>query len=348
MAKDNLPLLFVDTNVFLSFYKADGEAGLTLLEHVQKLSGSLIVTDQIEGEFLNNRQRVISDALERIVDPKIPLDVPAYLKQSATLKRIQNHKSKIKDGIAKLRERIEGLTQKPERDPVFKTVRKVFAQVTPINLKFAKDKQDLIFDSALRRFQRGYPPRKKQDNSIGDAINWEWILDCAKTLSRDVLIVARDGDYGLYQKGILNDFLSQQFKAKTKRKAELVQLLSDALSRLNVKVSEAEVKEEQQIVQKENPQPNHPAFWPKVLDRVFEDSPAAYGMLKMASSVDYVRDNLRVTYLPHQGDMPIMILQLGVGRMIQEAFKELDFAPLKSFSVGTLGNEHITAGFPEH
>src|SRR5580765_7471463 len=41
------------------------------------------------------------------------------------------------------------------------------------------------------------PPRKPNDTSMGDAINWEWIVECAKTLNGSVIIVSRDRDYGV-------------------------------------------------------------------------------------------------------------------------------------------------------
>ena len=43
-ADESKPLLFVDTNIFLDFYRARGETGLTLLDHLKTVSESLIIS----------------------------------------------------------------------------------------------------------------------------------------------------------------------------------------------------------------------------------------------------------------------------------------------------------------
>ena len=52
-------LLFVDTNIWLDFYRARNETGLRLLEHVEAVSEKLIVTYQLESEYKKNRQAAI-------------------------------------------------------------------------------------------------------------------------------------------------------------------------------------------------------------------------------------------------------------------------------------------------
>ena len=50
---------------------------------------------------------------------------------------------------------------------------------------------------------------------MGDAINWEWTLQCAKESSRNIVIVSRDNDYG-FESGnerILHDCLAAEFRA---------------------------------------------------------------------------------------------------------------------------------------
>jgi hypothetical protein len=39
-------LLFVDTNIWLDFYRARTEAGLSLLEHLEAVAEHIIVTSQ--------------------------------------------------------------------------------------------------------------------------------------------------------------------------------------------------------------------------------------------------------------------------------------------------------------
>jgi hypothetical protein len=76
------PLLFIDTNIFLDFYRAEGDAGMTLLNRIDSVSPFLMMTDQVEMEFPNNRQHVISAALKKVTVPNMPPFVPAYLSDS--------------------------------------------------------------------------------------------------------------------------------------------------------------------------------------------------------------------------------------------------------------------------
>jgi hypothetical protein len=114
-----------------------------------------------------------------------------------------------------------------------------------------------VESQARRRFAFGYPPRKPGDTSLGDAINWEWIIECALKCgaSKNIVIVSRDGDYGVVHDSavILNDFLSAEFKERVsqKRRIVLTNRLTDAVKLLNEKVEEADVKEEQDIIEEE-------------------------------------------------------------------------------------------------
>src|SRR5258706_15494840 len=136
------PLLFVDTNIFLNFYRAKGEAGLTLLERVQSVADSLIMTDQIEVEFAKNRENVLQETLRTIVAPAIP--VPAYLDKSRVANAIEKHQERIRKQIDVLKNRLNRLFEDPARnDPVFKIVRRLttnkHVQSVQRSLKFATE-----------------------------------------------------------------------------------------------------------------------------------------------------------------------------------------------------------------
>ena len=44
-------LLFIDTNVWLDFYRARNETGLQLLSHVEAVADRIVVNFQLEAEF---------------------------------------------------------------------------------------------------------------------------------------------------------------------------------------------------------------------------------------------------------------------------------------------------------
>jgi hypothetical protein len=323
MAKQTL--LFVDTNIFLDFYRAGGEAGLTLLEHIEKVADVLIMTDQLEMEFLNNRQTVISAALAKLTAPAIPSFVPAFLLDSQNAAGIEKNIQQIKKRVETMKQRYARCLKDPSvSDPVFKTFKGIVAKSSR-NLKAATaEERKEILTLANERYQRGFPPRKKQDQSIGDAINWEWILACAKGIPADVLIVSRDSDYGLLSDGgYLNDWLAQEFKEKVsiKKKAQLFPSLTQALKKLGVKVTAAEEKEEQNII-KQTPAPvkrvsrgvpelpliddddtgdgfeDVPPFWHSVRGQLLKASPFLHSYLLEAASITFSNDTLEINFAP--------------------------------------------------
>src|ERR1041385_1955037 len=114
-------LLFIDTNIFLDFYRTEGDAGLSLLEHVETVSGNLIMTDQVEAEFYCNRQRVISQALTNVKIPQIPDFMPAYLADSKTAAALNKDIDRVKNRIRVIKDRFARILKDPARnDPVFK------------------------------------------------------------------------------------------------------------------------------------------------------------------------------------------------------------------------------------
>ena len=326
------PLLFVDTNIFLNFYRSRREIGVKLLERIESVSHLLIVTDQTEAEFLKNRQKVIWDALRDFKLPEIQISFPGYLSDSKDAAAIRRSAERVRNGIKRLKERFAGLLNNPSKnDPVFRAVKKAMSKETALNLKYAaKDTKEEVFVSALKRFQRGFPPRKADDSSMGDAINWEWVLRCGGNPSNDVLIVSQDGDYGYG--GYLNDWLAQEFKTITKRKAELLPTLSEALKRLDVKVTAAEEKEEQSIIKRKQ---SVPVFWPLVLEQMEVRFPETHALLSRADYVEYANDKLTICFEHENRRLAAILTSDETNHCIQNVFRELRYSPLKEIIFGS-------------
>jgi len=304
MAKSTKPLVFIDTNIFLDFYRTEVEAGLSLLKHVESVLDSLILTDQVEMEFLKNRQWEIVAALKALKPPETPQVVPAYLAESKAATGIEKGQKQIKQQITRLRNRLAKVLDKPAlHDPVFRTVRLVFAHSSPLNLKSADSKQTELLDRAVRRFQRGMPPRKKGDTSIGDAINWEWIIESVKATGRDVIVVSRDGDYGIMfnDKSYLNDWLTQEFRKRVPAhcRIEYTRSLTKALRRLAVKVSPPEEFEEKRIIAKHTGSlgfSSLDALWQELLARSGRASPFVRTYLSVARPVSLSEELLTIGF----------------------------------------------------
>src|SRR6516165_8046505 len=100
----------------------------------------------------------------------------------------------------------------------------MFHQDSDLLLSRRKDIRKKIRSKALRRFLQGYPPRKSNDISIGDAFNWEWMVHCAETRKADLVIITRDSDFGVTigDQCYPDDHLQQEFKERVGKRRKVV------------------------------------------------------------------------------------------------------------------------------
>jgi len=152
-----------------------------------------------------------------------------------------------------LKARILSTLESPKaKDRIYQTMQRLFSNQSKLNLRHDTPEYKIVWRKALRRFLEGRPPRKKDDTSAGDAVNWEWIVRCIEETNRDVIIVSRDADYGLTLngKGYANNWLTEEVKERVnqQRKLILVDRLSSALKILDVKVTREEITSERATI----------------------------------------------------------------------------------------------------
>jgi predicted nucleic acid-binding protein len=248
-------LVFIDTNIFLDFYRIrKTNVSMKYLEEIEKHKELIIINSQVEMEFKKNRQSVILESLAEVRKFDVPnLSVPMILNDTKTVDLISKSKNEIKLNKKKLTDRIEKILKNPNQDPVYKSLEKLFSHKSEINLSRENKLRFSIRNLAKKRFVLGYPPRKKSDNSIGDAINWEWIIYCAQKTGKKIILVTRDSDFGAIDptESYLNDWLNQEFKERVgrRRKIILTDKLSQAFKLLKIPVSTEMIEEEQKVSQ---------------------------------------------------------------------------------------------------
>lgn len=246
-------LLFIDTNIWLDFYRAKNETGLGLLRRAEAISEKIIVTYQLESEFKRNRQTVILDAMKELKAPQQVLR-PGIFSDAQATKMIARNLNDIEKRVKKLQAQLVRALDDPTMyDPVYQACQRIFRREgSPIVLTHDRKVRHSIRTLALRRFLHGCPPRKRNDISIGDAFNWEWMLHCAKENTAELVIVSRDSDYGVSygDKNYINDDLRQEFsdRVSQKRKLLLYPKLSDALKHFALPVTKQEQEAESEIV----------------------------------------------------------------------------------------------------
>lgn len=253
MAKTIKQLLFIDTNIWLDFYRARNETGLALLKHAEAVSDRIIVTYQLESEFKRNRQAAILEGIQELKPPGQVARPGIFsdAKASAVLARSMKEADKR---VRALKQKLTRVLDNPSaHDPVYQACQRIFHREDTLVLSREDKTRHTIRRRAFRRFLHGCPPRKRNDTSIGDAINWEWMIHCANAENAELVIVSRDSDFGITFEGraYVNDHLKQEFAERVSRKRKLLLYgkLSDALKHFAVPVTPQEEAAEAEIAE---------------------------------------------------------------------------------------------------
>lgn len=250
-------IFFIDTNVYLDFYRLSGESAKRQLASLERHADKLITSEQVRMEFLKNRQKVISKALSDLKAPNNE-GIPQIFSESRSAKSLSSARQQATKRFKELKTHAIKFLDDPSRyDEVYKTFNRIYRKDTRLTLSRSMKVRYEIRNLARKRFILGYPPRKQNDTSIGDAVNWEWIIRCAQTEdgAPHVMIVSRDGDYGatIERKTFLNDWLRREFKERLgkNRKIELTDSLTNALKRMGELVKKEDESEEDVILSKQ-------------------------------------------------------------------------------------------------
>jgi len=241
-------LVFIDTNIYLDFYRSQNDAELSLLYELLKIKNKIISTDQVEMEFKKNRQKVIIESLNAIPTPNV-ISFPAFALKIKWVKRANRIMKELKTRVKQFKDYFAKVMLEPRRyDKVYKACQEIFEYKSNLNLRRPDKERYKIRSLARKRFMLGYPPRKSDSITLGDTINWEWIVTCCNKEKKDVVIVSRDGDYGITFNGksFMNDWLNEEFKSRIspRRKVFLTNKLSEALKKLSVLISKEAEKAE--------------------------------------------------------------------------------------------------------
>jgi PIN domain len=180
--------LFIDTNILLSFYSLnqDDLAELNkIINAIEKQQITLLLTDQIIDEFNRNREQRIDGAIKSFRTqafnsqfPQLCEDYPEIDSLRESLKHYEQAHAAL---TAKIIVDIKAKTLKADR-----IVQSLFSLGKRLSNSVA------TLDRARLRMGIGNPPGK--NNSLGDAINWECLLDETPE-GEDLYFITGDKDY---------------------------------------------------------------------------------------------------------------------------------------------------------
>src|SRR5260370_15181252 len=105
---------------------------------------------------------------------------PGIFSDTKAIRAMAKAQKQAEKRVKGLRRRLVRALENPGvHDPVYKVCQRVFHKRDDISLSRDNVLRRVIRRNAFKRFLLGDPPRKKNDTSIGDAFNWEWIVHCA-------------------------------------------------------------------------------------------------------------------------------------------------------------------------
>lgn len=215
--------VFLDTNVLLSLYKLSGP-DLDELQKVIKLADvgklNVHISEQVCSEYWRNREAVIKQSLEQFIKAKgsqlIPNLVRPYPKAETLRKTL--------GAASALVQELKDEADKDVRENKLKAdqvVGRLFAKFPP------KAITPQILGLARRRHDLGNPPGK--GNTLGDAVNWEWLLATIPKPT-NLHLVSVDGDYeSELHPNELKEYLQREWGASNGGDVRLYRSLPDFL-----------------------------------------------------------------------------------------------------------------------
>ena len=252
-------LVFIDTNIYLDFYRIrKSNVSMKYLDEIVKHKDLIIASSQIEMEFKKNRQSVVLESIGELKKlSSINLSFPAIIANAQASKMLKKHKQSVEKQKKILKDKVEKILKNPsQNDSVYRALQKIWKNKSDYNLNRENKQRFAVRRLAGKRFILGYPPRKEGDNSIGDAINWEWIIKCAEKSGKAIIIVSRDTDFGTHYENdsFLDDWLHKEFKERISRKRKIIftDKLYTAFKLIEIPVTMEMEKEERKVIEFSN------------------------------------------------------------------------------------------------
>lgn len=202
--------VFIDTNVWLSFYaynKDDLEQLRKAIALIKKSKLKLYTSVQLSDEFYRNRESKLKQSTQDFLKGSISKGMPRYMTDYPEAKEYQEILAKFektRDALV-TRAKDEAKGKQLEADKLFADI---LEAAPPVLLAPA------LISKALDRRLRGNPPGKP--TSLGDQMHWKSLL-VEVPEGTDFHIVSKDGDFeSALNPGVADQFLVDEWMTKKK------------------------------------------------------------------------------------------------------------------------------------
>lgn len=202
--------LFLDANIFLSFYSLTNSdiKQLKQIEDLVSVDKSLVlfVSDQLHQEVMRNRGNKIRDSLKQFSNATFRCSAPVFARSLAEFGALQSSLKSANENHASLMSAINHLVDSNTLDADL-AISSIFSTT---KVRMVSDQ--LIVRSHVRSL-RGSPPGKKS-GTIGDEINWEFLLEEVPH-GEDIHIVSADTDFSsAIDSNKISDYLSTEWRMR--------------------------------------------------------------------------------------------------------------------------------------
>ena len=195
---DNGIIVF-DTNVLLYLYRYSDSTRNTILDLINKFSGQIYLPHQAGLEYNRNRYEVIAEqdkAYQEFLDKisQIQKDLQSTNKPPFLSNKIDKNLNSVFEDVSKeVQESIQKYCDYLKDDPIFNKISDLFEN--KITEPFSKEKLEIIYKEGEERYRMKIPPgfedEKTKDGirKFGDLILWKQIIEKAKELKKDVILI---------------------------------------------------------------------------------------------------------------------------------------------------------------
>lgn len=233
--------IFIDTNIFLDFYRYNKNDNISnLKDEFKKYFEYFINTKQSYDEFFRNREKTINEFIDTLKSQINPLYDGNFLSSLNGFEDYYENMKLANKSIKCMIDKCSELISDFEKDPVY-SLYLLFCHNT-------YDRTRDIIDRAIKRKYIGNPPTSNK-NTCCDEIIWESILE---NCHDDLIIVTRDKTFNENY-----NFLKNEYNEKNGKKFLIVELISDAIRLLgddpsnNLEIIEKNILLEKEVLEYE-------------------------------------------------------------------------------------------------
>lgn len=192
-------IILFDTNVLLNLYRYSDSTRDTILDLISKFSKQIYLPHQAGLEYNRNRYEVIAEqekAYKEFLDKitQIQKDLQSTNKPPFLSSKIdKNLNSVFEDVSAEVQDSIQKYCDYLKGDPIYNKISELFEN--RITEPFTIESLDKIYKEGEERYKMKIPPgfedEKTKDGTrkFGDLILWKQVIEKAKELKKDVILI---------------------------------------------------------------------------------------------------------------------------------------------------------------